>query len=177
MKGKKTMTKTIDTSAIEINVQGETRVVDFNDFPTVTQDTNIVYGTRRYIQDRINSEAHAAKKAGDTYDAATRVDELIDDMLNGVTTSRKAASPVDPLESFVVTATRTVLMKNKAFAHDRKVYEAIDSTDQQARKECLLTIAKDHESAIMPIAKALKASHDALAALSLDDDADESDVA
>ena len=170
------MTNTFDTTEVAIKVQGIETTIDFNAFPANVQDAIIVYGTRRYIQDRINSQAHAARQADDLFDAPDAYDTLLADMMDGVTSTRKAASTVDPLERFILTATRTVLQKNKAFAHDKRVYDAIPSDDQAARQDCLMEIFNAHESAIRPIAESLKASHDMLAALSLDAD-DDSDAA
>ena len=96
---------------LPMTAQGIEREYDLTSFHPVTLQAMLNYGARRWVQDSVNSQCHAAKKADEDFDAVAIFDARIMQAMSGDVTARRTAAPINPLGKYVLEVLNAILPK------------------------------------------------------------------
>lgn len=104
----------MDNFNVDYSCQGIDGAINTGELHKVSLDYIVMYGLRRAIQDRVNSAAHLAKKAGEAFNAADAVESILKALREGTLAKRREGGRTSGLLSYI-----------------RKVIEAnLDAKDQ-----------------------------------------------
>lgn len=173
-------------ATVSIKVQGHETDINVSDIPNDMLSIMVAYGIRRKYQDSINSIAKELRDNGDEVDGETLFHDFHERVLESELGMRGDTSTTDPLDKYRKSIVREILAKNKQ-SKGWAAYEAIDSADQKARGDFLLTIAAKNADKIDAMAqvrldranakaKELAGLGDDLTMPDMEADADESDA-
>jgi len=152
------MTNSINLKGFTVTMraQGVVKEIALTDFHADTIDAILTYGTRRWFQDHINSQAKLARDNGDDIDADELFDARLAQAVSGEITVR-AASDADPLDAYRIRVVRGWLRgEGNAAKKLKAAYTAIPSDDQKARKDFLLAIAAKNAEHVESVAAEMR---------------------
>lgn len=151
------MTIKLNITEVAFRAQGLVESVDLRTFHADALDAMMEYGVRRWFQDHINSKAKDARDNGEEFDPQSTFAARLEQAVTGEITVRNGV-PSDPLDQYRIAVIRAFMGADDPDAKKLKAaYDAIPADDQKARRELLLSVARDNAAAVDPKAESLRA--------------------